>query len=85
MDPTYGAGLEKGGLVGGVPNTYFPVRQGCNLILYQDAHQVYFSDFTHVTSFFLKSTSKNGGHGLEIEERNITQDSFQSEKSASSK
>ena len=38
-DPTYGAGLAKGGGIGAVPNTYFPMREGCRLVLYQDAHQ----------------------------------------------
>ena len=41
-DPTYGAGLAKGGGIGAVPNTYFPMREGCRLVLYQDAHQASF-------------------------------------------
>ena len=42
-DPTYGAGVGAGQDAGGVPNTYFPMRRGCNVHLYSDAHQVLLS------------------------------------------
>ena len=35
-DPTYDNAMH----VNGVPNTYLPVREGCRLTLYNDAHQV---------------------------------------------
>ena len=39
-DDTYGRGVGSGKDAGAVPNTYFPMRKGCNLHLYSDAHQV---------------------------------------------
>lgn len=39
-DPTYGAGVGDKEDAGSVPNTYFPMRRGCNVHLYSDAHQV---------------------------------------------
>ncbi|KAK9802796.1 hypothetical protein WJX73_007251 [Symbiochloris irregularis] len=38
-DPDWGHGLGQGELMGSVPATYFPLRKGCRLTLYNDAHQ----------------------------------------------
>ena len=37
-DQQYGAGVGDFGA--GLPNAYFPLRKGCDLTLYNDAHQV---------------------------------------------
>ena len=39
-DPGWGNGLGTGDLMGAVPRVYFPLRHGCRLTLYNDAHQV---------------------------------------------
>ena len=39
-DAGWGNGLGTGDMMGAVPHVYFPLRHGCRLTLYNDAHQV---------------------------------------------
>ena len=40
QDPGWGNGLGAGPDMGSVPHTYFQMRHGCRMHLYNDAYQV---------------------------------------------
>ncbi len=39
-DPNWNQGVKGSGNNGGVPDVYFPMRKGCHVTLYNDAHVV---------------------------------------------